>query len=408
MNNQDKYMNDKEQTMMLFSLLAYYGFLYRDSKDVETNVKKILHVYEEELDYAKLVWGPVAGKPSKYAEDLYVTCALMYVVKNKNANEYTLVIRGTNPISLYSWFCLDINVGTQETWSKALEQIEPKSKQPIHLPYNDINISKATYDALEIHAELKDDNNRTVLDWLAETVKPANAGPTHIKLNITGHSLGGLLSTTLALWLHDKLLERGLHQYVDFNIYAFAAPTAGNQHFVDYTQSVFNGKYKCFINEYDIVTHTWVKEKVDNLSNIYGKNIELRQWEKNILNQLSGMLNKFTNIELQGYHRLVSDGDDRNKVIIESSVIEFLLFTTTYFREIIYQHIIPYVYCLSWLTRGKLIYGLIEELFSGLIGLDGYVDSGDGQPQYAERKKEIDELYQFVKDEFEHKKNEAP
>ena len=264
MNNQQKKLNDKENQMMLFCLLSYYGFAYKDKLAVQNEVKDILRSYKGDLDEAELSWGPVAANPNI---ENSVTCALMYIAKHDtDTPEYTLVIRGTNPISIYSWLCLDMDVLQQQLWSDALKNIGPKPEKAIDVG-GDIKISRATYSALEIHVGLKDDAKGTVLDWILNTIDQNNQKK--IKLNITGHSLGGLLSTTLGLWLYERLAEKGLLQYVDLYIYSFAAPTAGNKAFVEHTESKLNGKYKCYINELDMVTHAWAEENVKKLPKIY-------------------------------------------------------------------------------------------------------------------------------------------
>jgi Lipase (class 3) len=73
---------------------------------------------------------------------------------------------------------------------------------------------------------------------------------------VTGHSLGGALVTVLAPWLYDQLPKAGRTRPVAVTPYTFAAPTAGNQAFVNYYTSLFANAYRC-VNTLDIVAMAW-------------------------------------------------------------------------------------------------------------------------------------------------------
>ena len=71
----------------------------------------------------------------------------------------------------------------------------------------------------------------TIRDFIAQ------AATEEMRIHFTGHSLGGLLAPTYALWLYDELRGDPVHPRLTFSADAFAGPSAGNQAFADYTMA---------------------------------------------------------------------------------------------------------------------------------------------------------------------------
>jgi hypothetical protein len=94
-----------------------------------------------------------------------------------------------------------------------------------------------------------------LLDYLRSTFQ--NSGE---NLIVTGHSLGGCLTTAGAAWLHNQLPN------VNITPFAFAPPTAGNQAFANYYNSIFPDAY-CCVNTWDIVPMAY--ENVAEIQNVY-------------------------------------------------------------------------------------------------------------------------------------------
>ena len=393
-------MNVKEK-MSLLSLLAYYDFANPNRENLQKNVKNILeHDYKSDLEISEVSWGPIGSTGIK------VSCALMFVVKHRDNGggipEYTIVIRGTNPISVYSWLCLDMKVTEQISWSEVLKQINPITQEPKNIPENAL-ISKGTFTALKTQvSELIDENSLTVLDWILLTIKPKNESPKKIKINITGHSLGGLLTTTLALWLNYKITERKLDDFVDLNIYSFAAPTAGNQEFVKHTEKVFQDKFKehfkekfiCYANKLDVATHAWVESDMKKLNTIYinkekGDELKPSSNEEIVLKAVQALS------ENKGYHKL-------SITPIESKIEYYILSPlcgTTYSIEAIYQHISPY-FRFSVGLNLKIILGIIYDILRYIIQNCTYHDALGNKVEVTITKEEIEKLYLFISEEM--------
>jgi hypothetical protein len=79
-------------------------------------------------------------------------------------------------------------------------------------------------------------------------------------LYVTGHSLGGCMATTLALYLNAQSWR---FQPV-FGVYTFAAPTAGLQPFADYYDATFPDNSYRIYNAADVIPNAWA-----SLNNVY-------------------------------------------------------------------------------------------------------------------------------------------
>lgn len=101
--------------------------------------------------------------------------------------------------------------------------------------------------------------NQTLLQYLKSYLtNPANNNPV---LVVTGHSLGGCLTTVAAPWLSSSLAQAGVGSPIVPA--TFAAPTAGNQDFVDFYTSTF-GYCPRYYNTMDVAPDAW-----SNLDAIY-------------------------------------------------------------------------------------------------------------------------------------------
>jgi hypothetical protein len=80
---------------------------------------------------------------------------------------------------------------------------------------------------------------------------PANQRPV---LVLTGHSLGGCLTTVAAPWLQSSLAQVGVK--VPVVPVTFAAPTAGNNGFANYFQQCFSYAPR-YVNSLDLVPLAW-------------------------------------------------------------------------------------------------------------------------------------------------------
>ena len=78
--------------------------------------------------------------------------------------------------------------------------------------------------------------------------------PSGADIFVTGHSLGGALTTVLAPWLVYQLSQSNAKNAV--MPYTYAAPTAGNATFASYYTGLFKSSYR-YCNTTDVVPKAW-------------------------------------------------------------------------------------------------------------------------------------------------------
>lgn len=127
-------------------------------------------------------------------------------------------------------------------------------------PSNPARIANGTNDGLTDIQSLTS-GGKTLLQFLGSYLSaPQNQNPV---LVVTGHSLGGCLTTVIAPWLQTALAGQVSNLIVVPA--TFAAPTAGDSNFAQYFQSAFNYSLRVF-NSLDVAPLAWVNiNGVDDL-----------------------------------------------------------------------------------------------------------------------------------------------
>ncbi len=88
---------------------------------------------------------------------------------------------------------------------------------------------------------------------------------TPLEITVTGHSKGGALSSTLALWLAQRQgTEEIRHRdrwdpdhKATVSCWSFAGPTAGNSEFANMSDDLIGDRCHRIANRLDLVTHAW-------------------------------------------------------------------------------------------------------------------------------------------------------
>lgn len=106
--------------------------------------------------------------------------------------------------------------------------------------------------------------NRTLEHYLANSqIGPVQDRPPII---VTGHSLGGCLTSVVAPWLAHMLPGARVHAT------SFAGPSAGNQPFVAYLASVIP-TFRRYYNIFDVIPNWWATLGANNsIYSAYGRN----------------------------------------------------------------------------------------------------------------------------------------
>lgn len=191
----------------------------------------------------EVVWGP-----SYHGIDWRFSDSLMYIVLNRSTQEYTVVIRGTNPVSLESWLREDFAIGSTKPFN-SLVSTAPASAL----------ISDATYNGMNRLLGLTS-NGQTAAEYL-QSVQPRF-------LYVTGHSLGGTLTPPLFAYLNNYLYGGGFVH--NMACWSFAGLTSGDVGFARYFNSLFNPDFAWRIhNPLDIAPLCFPANGLDAVKNIY-------------------------------------------------------------------------------------------------------------------------------------------
>jgi hypothetical protein len=97
-----------------------------------------------------------------------------------------------------------------------------------------------------------------------------------VDVYVTGHSKGGALCTTLALWLADtqgRTQPRGAQwdpeRKATVHAYAFAGPTPGNGAFARRVDAILKDRCHRIANHLDVVPHAWATDDLKKIPDLY-------------------------------------------------------------------------------------------------------------------------------------------
>jgi len=212
------------QIMMTLSAISYV-----DPTEIKSELADKTYATQGEWD---LVWGPIYNIDSIYVDNL------VYIVQLKGANMYTVVIRGTvlsNQLSTLLDLYEDLDVSCPLPW------IYPAVPKAL--------VAGGTLFGLEILTTMKDTMlGQTILQFLSSR-PPAF-------IYVTGHSLGGCLTTVFAPWLKYQFELNKVKQGFVLP-FTFAAPTAGNKEFALWYDQRFTLPCFRYFNTIDLIPMAW-------------------------------------------------------------------------------------------------------------------------------------------------------
>ncbi len=199
----------------------------------------------------EIVWGPVVGS---YGIDVkrQVASNTLYVAKN-SIGQYVIATAGTNPISLYGWCIEDFDVKTMVLWPGQTESPEAP------------RISNGTSTGLN-HLLSLEWENQSLMDFLVSTFNTVSSQTT---LTVTGHSLGGALSSVLALYLLENQSDWNPSKTLIVTAEPTAGATPGNQAFSAYYTSRIGSQTLRFWNKLDPVPHGWQPDLMELVPFLY-------------------------------------------------------------------------------------------------------------------------------------------
>ncbi len=218
------------------------------------------------------VWGPLVTEPTS-GPFTQVAGNTMFVAQQPGENggtTYVVAIAGTNPVSVYGWVGEDFDVVNTLPWSQALADtftgggINSDTTLPL--------ISQGTANGLNALLKVMTDtaHGGSLMAFLTQAVESAPSGP--LEIIVTGHSLGGALSASLALYLADL---QGVSGGWDPNYRAIVSslPSAGappgNDVFAAHYDAVLGPRTNRVWNALDVIPHAWETDLLVQAPHLY-------------------------------------------------------------------------------------------------------------------------------------------
>jgi hypothetical protein len=237
-------------------MLAMQDYVTKVAHDVITETTSIIGNWEA-------IWGPIvyANDPTSTSVHADNTMGMYY---NSSENTIVIAIAGTNVNSPYGWLVEDFSVHKTVSW----ELVTGTSGSG--------NISKGTYTGLNILLNMKNAEEQSLVTALKNFLD-SNTFPENLQVAVAGHSLGGALSPTLALYLVDKRSDWDSSRKVSVGAFPTAGPTPGDEGFASYYEKQIaanNIYYLSQHNALDIVPHAWEKGDLEKIPTIYEEYIK--------------------------------------------------------------------------------------------------------------------------------------
>ncbi|HEV7503687.1 MAG TPA: lipase [Thermoanaerobaculia bacterium] len=248
-----------QQTVFTLSVLAGLGDSLTGSVGtIEPALTQLLETQlttlQPQIGTWDLVWGPAVYElPTSDRPD-----NTMFGVSG--GGQLVVAVAGTNPYSVLDWIVEDFLVTPQVPW-------------PTGTPFpQERKISLGTFIGLSVLQTLTPGPGQAgagvlLKDFLASQVSAP------ITINVAGHSLGGALSPTLALWLSDTRASWDPAGNATLAVLPSAGPTAGNAAFAQYSDSQIGSQVTRLYNPLDIVPKAWTTSDLQTIPNLYAPDI---------------------------------------------------------------------------------------------------------------------------------------
>jgi len=335
----------------------------------------------------KIVWGPASFSAASPGLD----DAAMYVAECvDNPSKLVIAIRGTNPLSIQDWIFGDLMVSHQVDWpygdpaategskisassayglgilqhlrwnatatgvAPSAAALEPPAQSNsledlIHTVRLRLSSLAAAATGQTFEAQVKElgaAKNFDPLALLKQTDADAGAGislkqflrsraAAKLDVSVTGHSKGGALCSTVALWLADTQgaqtqasEEWDRNRNATIQYYSFAGPTAGNDVFAKHSDAVLNKNCCRVWNDHDIVPRAFLPDKLKEISALY----ELKGLEEKVVAELVDRVSK--DVKDLNYRQVCGTSTELKCQLIPS---------TPFPLQIIHQHLDSYL-----------------------------------------------------------------
>jgi hypothetical protein len=280
-----------------------------------------------------LVWGPEVVVGPLDLELKHKAINTMFIGYQAATDTYIVAIAGTNASSLYDWFVEDFWVNEQVVWPYIANSEDCKPPK----------VSAATHYGLNQLIGMADDA-AAAREYLRDHITEGT------KVMVTGHSLGGALSPSYALYLNDTAKEWNPDGHATLSTLATAGATPGNSAFVEYFTQKIGETFQRVWNGIDVVPHAWERDLLEKIPKLYAPTIE----PDLVLDALVGVA---LFLSRNGDYIQLNDAtgfDSTVQAETGGTIIEFL-------KELAYQHIQGYYNHFEILEFQQIVKELIHK-----------------------------------------------
>jgi hypothetical protein len=243
-----------QQASYAIAMIANLGQQYSGNDAVNSArdaIKSGLDSMKGKIGTWSVVWGPALyfSDPSGSPDNI------MYVAQQAETNNYVIGIAGTNFASPFDFLYEDLGVIGTMPWVLGGAPPNAAISNGTYLGLS--NLLNTPASAGTPQAGVK------IMDFLAsESRKGA------LKLTVAGHSLGGALAPTLALFIQNLQGVWDASKNSTITAMPVAGPTPGNDVFASYLNATV--KVDGFYNSLDVVPHVWAAADLAQVATIYG------------------------------------------------------------------------------------------------------------------------------------------
>lgn len=201
---------------------------------------------------------------------------LVYVAQNPDEGIWAVVIRGSLTHPLEKGFWTD--------W--VMEDMQVLKQVPVPFEFGDSNAKIAAGMQVAFdHIMTMQNQDLNLKEFLLESLQASND-----QLWFVGHSLGGAVVPILAAWYQTAADKEGALGNRPITPISFAGPTSGNPAFAAGIEQRFEGFPLRFVNDLDMVPHTWSKKGLSWIIRSYKPQPRIPSWFRLVCRLVRGWM----------------------------------------------------------------------------------------------------------------------